>query len=275
MTKFKREDLEGTEFQHLHKETQRALRFQLRGVFHSFREPNYTVYHRTLPFPPKNTLCGMFGAALGFSPEEVNAKMLEGDPPAVEVAVIADHFGGEASDLWKIKKVAIGEKSTEDVVLIGDKYYYGAVIVRELLFSPQYTVYVRSADDEMLEQLYHALQNPVWALSLGRDDELVRVVGLEWREISAMEEEVSYERVVLPAEKYTLAMETLQATAGRSKQIQPPLAIKLPTRFLYEEDGEREGRGWLPFVFASGLGIKPVDSRSRAYTDGENHFQFF
>lgn len=257
------------------KEIQRVLKFQLRGIFNSFREPGYTVYHRTLPFPPKTTLCGMFGAALGLSPEEVNTRLLQGKPPGLEVAVIVDQTGGDANDLWKIKKVAIGEKSTEDVVKIGDKYYFGAVIVREMLFAAQFTIYVRSTDDALLEQLYNAMQNPVWALSLGRDDELVRVIGLEWCEVSELEEAISYERVVLPAEKYTMDMETLKATNGKSKRIQPPLIAKLPTRFLYEENGEREGRDWQPFLFASGIAVKPVNSRARAYTDGENHFQFF
>jgi len=255
--------------------TQRMLLCRFRGIFNSFRDPTYTVYHRTLPFPPKTTVCGMFGAALGLSPEEVNSQLLEGDPPGLEVAIIVDQVNGKAKDLWKIKKVAIGEKKTEDVVRIGDKYYYGAVIVREMHFASQFTIYVRSEDASLLERLYCALRNPIWALSLGRDDELVRVLDLEWSDVKKLEEDLSYERVVLPAGKYALDMETLHTTNGKAKKLQPPLVTKLPTRFFYETNGEREGRDWQPFLFASGIAIKPVNSRSKAYTDGENHFQFF
>ncbi len=259
----------------------KAIRFQLKGELHSFREPSFHTYHKTLPFPPKTTLCGLFGAALGVSPSEVNDLFLVGSPPRVEVGVVVNNIGGFTNDLWKIKKVKSGKKEegdkppSEDAIKFSGNWYYGGVIVREMLFQPIYTVFVRSSDEELLTRLFSSLQNPSWALSLGREDELVRVVNLDWCEVREIGDDVFYESAVLPAEKYLLDIESLKSTQGKARQLHPPLVIRLPLFFQYKEDGEREGKEWLPFLFSASLKIQPKDSRSRGYTDGQYNFQFF
>lgn len=253
----------------------KAIRFHLRGELHSFREPSFHTYHKTLPFPPKTTICGLFGAAMGLSPDEVNSIFLSGSPPPIEVGVVVESIGGHANDLWKIKKVATGEKNSEDVVMMNGKSYYGAVIIRELLFQPCYRVFVRFQREELMMNLFDALQNPSWALSLGREDELVKVSELEWCEVHELLENVFYDAVVLPAEKYLIDAESLKCTNGKSKQLQPPLVTKLPLSFEYDQDGVRTGKDWLPFLYSSSIRLKPKDSRSRGYTDGKYVFQFF
>lgn len=253
----------------------KAIRFHLRGELHSFREPSFHTYHKTLLFPPKTTICGLFGAAMGLSPEEVNSMFLSGSPPPVEVGVVVESIGGYANDLWKIKKVAAGEKNAEEVVMVDGKSYYGAVIIRELLFQPCYRVFVRSLNEELMRSLFEGLQNPSWALSLGREDELVKVSELAWCEVHELPDNVFYDSVVLPAEKYLIDVESLKTTNGKSKQLQPPLVIKLPLSFEYDQDGVRDGKDWLPFLFSSNIRVRPKDSRSSGYTDGKYVFQFF
>jgi len=47
------------------------------GSMNSFRQPDFHTYHKTLPLPPKTTVAGMIGSALGISPEKVNDEWLK------------------------------------------------------------------------------------------------------------------------------------------------------------------------------------------------------
>jgi CRISPR-associated protein Cas5 subtype I-B len=258
------------------KESRLAIKLQLIGCLNSFRVPDFHTYHKTLLFPPKTTVCGMIGAALGYSPQDVNDKLL----PNLKIAVLIDAVHGEAKDLWKIKKVtnySKGDENMEDCVVVGNKSYYGAVLLRELLYQPEYTVYVYSEDTNLLNEIFEALQNPEWALSLGREDELVKLrTKPEWIEV---EEELEqwFIDTVLPLdvnkEKYDLDPKSIEAK-GRARRIVPPMIYKLPMAFDYDEDGERSGIQSQPFTAIIGMKIRPKENSS-GWVDGERAFQFF
>jgi CRISPR-associated protein Cas5t len=52
------------------------LKVKCIGGFNSYRQPDFHTYHKSLPLPPKTTIAGMLGGALGLSPEEVNENWL-------------------------------------------------------------------------------------------------------------------------------------------------------------------------------------------------------
>jgi len=258
------------------KEIRRVIKLQFLGCLNSFRVPEFHTYHKTLLFPPKTTICGMLGAALGYSPQEVNQKLL----PKLKIAILIDAIHGEAKDLWKIKKVtnySKGDENIEDCVVLGNKSYYGAVLLRELLYQPEYTFYVYSADTELLNKIFHSLQNPQWALSLGREDELVKLKILpEWIEVEE-EQEQWFTDTVLPFDvnkkSYELDPTSIEAK-DRTKRIIPPMIYKLPMAFDYDEDGVRSGNRSQPFTAVFGMKIRPKEN-SLGWVDNRRAFQFF
>jgi CRISPR-associated protein Cas5t len=256
-----------------------ALKIELTGLFNSFRLPNYHTYHKTVGFPPKTTVAGMLGAALGLAPDEVNKKLLINEESKIEIGIIQKSQGGELLDLWKIRKIKAGKKDKNeesngpsiDKLNVNGFVYYGAVLVREIIYHPTYIIFVQSNDYELINQIKNALLNPVWALSLGREDELILVKKVETVDLHKTKETISFLSTVLPASKYKIDFDSYNCNT----LLLPPQTINLPMKFTYKDDLIREGTTYETFIFSKYLKIIPTDSRSDTYTDGINYFQLF
>src|SRR5687767_1420831 len=114
----------------------RFLKIKCSGSFNSFRQPDFHTYHKTLSLPPKTTVAGMLGSALGIGPKEINDNWLK--PNRFQMGV-AGKNNGKANDLWQIRKyeskrIAAYNKGDES------SPYKTAVIVRELLYQAQFLI---------------------------------------------------------------------------------------------------------------------------------------
>lgn len=251
----------------------KAIYFEVAGILNSFRIPDFQTYHKTLLYPPKTTVCGMLGSVLGYSPQEVNDKLI----PQIKIGIIIKDIGGRANDLWKIKKItrySKGDEKMEGCVVIDKFSYYGAVIMRELLFRPQYRFYVSSDDSELLLQIRDKLVNPEWALSLGREDELILVHTISSLIDISEQENLYFTNTVLSCDisgNYDLDIASLSGSTQR--QLLPPVINKLPTGFVYDGE-ERTARELQAFTVVMNIKIKLKDG-SRGYRDGEYTFQMF
>lgn len=130
----------------------------------SFRRPLDLNYQRTLLVPPPTTLIGLAGAALGMSACDLWGKNSPFKDLKVS-ALVQPSFRtrgapGRARDMWTVLKIK-NNKITER-----SPYF------RELLFFPRYTL-LFGGPRELLESLKKAFLDPVYPLSLGREDELL------------------------------------------------------------------------------------------------------
>ncbi len=259
------------------------LRIKLVGCLNSFRQPDFQTYHKTLPLPPKTTVGGMLGAALGISPKEVNDEWLEKQRFLMGIVGKAN---GKANDLWQIRKyeskqLASYKKFRDDVEKCTLKHEYEAitpyktaVIVRELLFASEYVLYLTFQDDKDFPLIREHLDKPIWALSLGREDELIRIEEIKLLEVEE-KEGVFLQNTVFPAntndEKYTI---DLSQQIGMSNLLsEAPKSVKLPMSFIHKKTGEtREANTFQDFIFVSQLPIK-FNSRN-AYWDNELNIGF-
>lgn len=145
-----------------------AARVNVRGLFNSFKPkaPEDVRYHRTLQLPPRTTLLGFAGAALGLDETELYIKWDNGPPLSdrLQVAAKLNEIGGNVQDHWTIVKFVEGKNPLR------------AIQVREQLFRPLYTIYFASIDSELVKNIKEKINDPRYPLSLGRDDELVRVI---------------------------------------------------------------------------------------------------
>ncbi len=136
----------------------------------SFRRPLDINFQRTLLLPPPTTCLGIAGAALGLSESELwrRGGLLSG----LKVSVLLEPSpvtGGDpavARDLWKVLKIK------------NKKFAERSPYFRELLFFPRYTL-LFAGESSLLERLAKAFADPVYPLSLGREDELARVEAIE------------------------------------------------------------------------------------------------
>ena len=239
----------------------------------SFRQPDFHTYHKTLPLPPKTTVAGLIGSALGMSPEKVNDEWLQNNRFCMGVV---GKSNGKASDLWQIRKykgdhIKRYEKGNELTP------YFTAVIVRELLYASEFVLYLNFENDDDFTLVFDKIQNPEWALSLGREDELILV-----REVKQVELDekpnLYFCKTIIPADITSTAYDIDITAQNISKNLmnEAPTVLKLPVTFVYDENNNsREASEFQTFTFVHNM---PVTSKDIiGYFDDElNHsFQVF
>lgn len=259
------------------------IKIKCLGCLNSFRQPDFHTYHKTLSLPPKTTVAGMIGSALGISPIEVNDEWLK--KGRFQVGIIGK-ANGKANDLWQIRKyetktIASFKKWREDTtnkVEKVDSPYKTAVIVREILYQMQFSIYLHLADENDMNYVFEKLQNPSWALSLGREDELIKITQLKIVELEA-KEDVFYRNTVLPFDinqtRYEADNSYFKNNLGKNLLEEAPKVIKLPLTFSHKEEA-READSFGFFTFISDLPLQPKQNKTGFWdTEDSIAFQIF
>jgi CRISPR-associated protein Cas5 subtype I-B len=245
-----------------------ALRIEVVGKINSFRFADHHTYQKSHLFPPKTTVCGMIGAALGYSAEDVNERLLD----RIKVGIYLEKLGGETRDLWRYKKIkarANMDKSDDTVVIDGTQYF-SAILVRECLFIPHYVIYV-SSERLLLEEIQNALENPVYALSLGREDELIKIRNLQ-RVNLTYKENLLYTNTVLPFNIFTEGYEIDLSSFVPGQKIIPPSVERMPIKFKYDHQ-TRESISYQTVTSFININLRP-NVRHGGYIDGKVAIQF-
>ncbi len=230
-----------------------ALRLHVRGLLNSYRDPKTHKIHRTFPFPPRTTLIGLAGAALGLSEDVLWRECSDLQVAVVDIAKENGlHGTGRAEDLIRYKKYK-------------DNTIETSIYIRELIYKPEYMVYYASDEEKMLGKLYEAFLNPKYALSLGRDDELMALLSIEKVSLSSLEYG-EYEETILPfnpAERgFDLNLD--------NKYFEPYSLATLPSTFTVK-GGVRMPSGLQTYAFLKNL---KLCMKGGGFTDGRYNFFF-
>ncbi len=207
----------------------KVLRVAVRAPVASFRRPLDHNYQRSLPLPPPTTVLGIAGAALGLSDRQLWAS----DSPLQQVVVAAwaDAEPGRARDMWTVLKIKGGK--------IAERSPY----FRELLFAVSYTL-VYGGPNETLERLAAAFADPVYPLSLGREDELALVEEVTLEEAS--DGQARFRGTVLPGDVRRVPFRPLLRPGAR---MEPVLVETLPLAFSLDNRGIRNPERRTPLSF--------------------------
>jgi CRISPR-associated protein Cas5t len=238
------------------------------GSLNSFRLPDFHTYHKTLPLPPKPTIAGMLGSAAGLSPEEVNERLLL-ESNFFRVGILGKSRG-KANDLWQIRKFdnktitsyKKGEVSTP---------YKTAVIVRELLYDSHFTLYLSFKNASDFDFYFEQLKNPSWALSLGREDELVKVIAISIVSCVKVANQ-PLNNTVFIGSKYGLDSSFIKESNGINLLSKAPTISKLPQKFSYK-GGVREAVSFESYVFVDDIPVTATNQEP-CYFDSEDGTYF-
>jgi len=230
-----------------------ALRLHLQGLLNSYRDPKTHKIHRTFPFPPRTTLIGLAGAALGLSED-----VLWDECKDLQVAVVDItkenilHGTGRAEDLVKYKKYK-------------DSTIETSIYIRELIYKPEYMIYYASDRKDVLDQLHEAFLNPKYALSLGRDDELVMLHAIEKVELSPLDHG-EYGETILPFNptEYGFTVDI------NNRYFEPYSLATLPSTFTVKGD-VRTPSDLQTYAFLKNL---KLSIEGDGFTDGRHNFFF-
>ncbi|WP_066632548.1 CRISPR-associated protein Cas5 [Desulfolucanica intricata] len=198
----------------------------------SFRLPETHTFQQTLPLPPVTTLMGLAGAALGLSFEQAMSLRENG-----LLCGIWGRHEGEASDLWKFQKIKSGE-------------VISAVLTREILYNLELYILYAHKDRKITEEIRKAFLCPVYALSAGTSDDLIKL-----RRIGEINETDSkpcwhYECTILPGDH----SENLESSIKPEnlpiiKSIRPPRVFLLPVSFTFSGEARRvKNRAYFTFI---------------------------
>ncbi len=198
------------------------------AVIVSFRRPLDHNYQRTLPQPPPTTLLGLVGAALGLSEEALWRE--DSVVKNLNLAVLSLDETGRAKDMWTVMKI----KSAK----IADRSPY----FRELLCFPRYLL-VFGSEPSLLAQVAQAFKEPAYALSLGREDELITVHSIEM--VSIDKGEPVFRGTVIPGD---LRQMSIVKPLVEGIRFEAPVVETLPLRFTLKS-GKREPHDMVPLSF--------------------------
>lgn len=250
----------------------RFLRIKCLGTFNSFRQPDFHTYHKTLPLPPKTTIAGVIGSALGISPTEVNEEWLLKE--RFKMGIIGTN-NGQANDLWQIRKYESKQiKSYQSGKEMAP--FKTAVIVRELLFQSKFVLYLMFENEYDYDTVRGALLAPKWALSLGREDELIMIDSVDDIELPLVNAQHSFKETVVEGDLTELNYRlTLDENLSGNLLKFAPKTVSLPVSFITKKDSEvRQGNNFRKFTYVGSL---PIIIECDAFRDTslEKSFQVF
>lgn len=200
----------------------------------SFRLPETHTFHKTLPLPPRTTIVGILGAALGLTAESAQEWV---ETHQVKLGVAGRHRG-QMKDLWKYRKIKTME-------VISD------VLLREHLIDLVMTLVYAAEDSSVAEQIIGGFQNPVYALTAGPSDSLLKVRETLLIGNASITPTTIFQFCVIPGDitsagRYRPDPDVLRGPIIES--VRAPWVAHLPVRFAYE-GSRREVAARGPFSF--------------------------
>jgi len=249
------------------RETFQLVRLDVSGSFNSFRIPSGIKYHRTFYVPTKTTLIGLLGSALGFEDSALGPLF-----QSVRTNAILEGYSGLATDLWLIAKLKTqGQPESSP-------------IIREMIFEPRYSIYYSIENSSatphndsniVLDDIINAFNDPVFALSLGRSDEMIQVRQVAKIDVQKQspdnDGDYYFRNTILPFnyndhfEKY----DVLPLRKGQTFSL--PQVISIPTYFAIEDGFVRRPMHYKQVTLVYDRGVK-IKNREDVLIDGEKRF---
>jgi CRISPR-associated protein Cas5t len=237
-----------------------AVRLSVHGNFNSFRIGSAIKYHRTYYVPTKTTLIGLLGSALGLEDNKLQNMFT-----SMHTNAILDSYSGHATDLWLITKLKTQGRSES------------SPIMREILFEPHYSIYYliyQSINELDIDDIINAFEDPVFALSLGRSDEMIEVkevIGVNLSSTSSNSNEYYFKHTILPFnyKDFFANYERLSPRIGQTFSV--PQVISIPVSFKIEGENIRRPFEYLDVTMVYDLGVR-ISNREDCWSDGERKF---
>ncbi len=199
----------------------RAIALKVKAPQVSFRRPLDLNYQRTLPLPPPTTMIGLAGAALGLSNYQIWNEKRWQPLREIKVAALLDKPPGKAKDMMTVLKIK------------GKKIEQRSPYFRELLFNVEYTL-IYAGEDELIESLITALKDPVYPLSLGREDELIEIVSSD--EIELVEGEPIFRGTAVPGDIREMEIKLPVFKSDKVPiKLEPAVVENVPLKFKVEK----------------------------------------
>lgn len=146
----------------------KVVRFTTEGLINSFRVPQTSTHQLTYLAPTKTNIVGMITSIMGKG-EDYYYQLLKN----IKVGIIPVEIDSLFTDAWTFRKWKDAGSGRD-------------ILKREKLYKTKYVIYI-SCDDDLRAEIFDSLKNPLRIPSLGMDDELVLIRGVEEIEMEKVE----------------------------------------------------------------------------------------
>lgn len=224
-------------------------------MVNSFRNYARTTIHDTLPLPPKTTLIGLLGGALGYDFNDPGLSKLY---DKVKVGVVGT---SESSfyDLMRVFKVK------------GKDSDWG-LLQRQLNWENKYWIYYNCGDRNT--EIVEALRNPVFAPTLGLADELINI-----KEVLLIDAEeilkgksATFSNTLFPF-RLDPSITDVNWPEGEEDIIVPLTPYRVPVKFEFDSKGGRKPTADTDYVFTDRMQVSTIVPKGfMACRDGEFTF---
>ena len=207
------------------------IKIKVHGITNSFRIPFHMTVHDTLILPPKTTIIGMLGAALGYSRANPNLIALYNN---THIGILGSSKA-KYYDLMTIYKLKPEATKSQ--------------LQRQINYNNSYTIYIENSKN--LDEIYRAIKNPVYALSLGKAHEIINM-----SEISKIKKEViesdyiNVSNTIVPFE-----IDNFDIFEINEGSIVPLVGIQIPLSFSIK-NGYREPENFCKVTEVMNLKLK-------------------
>lgn len=240
----------------------KGITVSLYAMTASFRDPNTHLYQESILAPPPTTIVGIAGAALGMSFKDALEYFKDGK---ISVGCIIKSQG-KGKDLWNYSKIK-------------EKKVIKAILLREFLYDINADLFFACNDIKKIEKIYQAFSNPVYALTLGNSDELVKIIKVEKYESISSSEQKEIRDTWIDGNY----INDFELDWGKVKilpiklTIKPPIVKNLPIDFSFNDNDERTATKFRKFTFLGDVHLlkKPItvyefkENRVPLFTFGE------
>lgn len=215
----------------------------------SFRNPEFQNFHKSYELPPPTTVIGLAGAALGLSPKASQSYFESGFQLG-----ISGNYRGKSNDLWKYQKIK-------------GKEFISDILTREILFDSHFFIAFATEDHDKIKHMQLAFEQPVYALTLGNSDGIVKVI-----EASVISEFIECDELRNCLVEGNVMEEVLAHPIGLEFSLRDgtdPLSYEIPVAFEYDSDyGVRKVIRRKEFSFISSeVHIKGLSKRGIKYNE--------
>jgi len=225
------------------------------GIVNSFRNYARTTIHDTLPLPPKTTLIGLLGGALGY---DFNDSRLLELYDRVKVGVV----GTSKSDFYDLMRVFKVKGSASD----------WGLLQRQLNWGNEYWIYYDYGDKNT--EIVEALKNPIFAPTLGLADELINIKDVQAIKAEKIPkgESATFTNTLFPF-RLDPSSTTVKWPEGEEDIIVPLTPYRIPVKFEFDNKGGRKPVDDTDYIFTNRLQVSTVIPEEYvACRDGELAF---
>ncbi len=226
-----------------------AVRVTCYGISNGFRTPLSHSVHDTLPLPTPTNLIGLVGSAMGISRLDIENYYYK-----FKVAVVGTHKT-TYRDLTHIIKYERGGKVKQQLSLL----------TRENVYDNHFNIWIIPSTEDLIDAVFNAFMNPRFALSLGRDDELIRIDQVRKVSLEDIDGAILSDTVV------PFQLDPKEDEVIDSNDVLIPLvSLSLPRAFKVDADLSRTPIDFRNYTFIERYRIKT--KKAGAMSDGEYAF---